>query len=196
MSSVVNIVRRVIWFGVTLIFTIVIYISYKDYDVDKKICYSRNITYPKTFNQNIGWRQCECDTIFCTDTCYCVTIYNEDGIAIKGSNTNCTFESNIIPFVLNFQPILDMYYDKSFDCYYDNYDKTYFIDHKIITTKATYNTFIGMIVIICICCFFIECFKSKDFTNTDIAITNTTSNQEQLPEYEEDIPPPYNEEVV
>jgi len=33
---------------------------------------------------------------------------------------NCTFESNIIPYKLNFEPIITNYMNKTVNCWYDN----------------------------------------------------------------------------
>ena len=119
--------RRVFWLSLNLILCgVIIFIPINfNKSLEVNNCYIDRIEYPQTFEDE-GWVNCSCDTLFCTQKCYCVKLFSSVNkkLVIQGNYSkyfkNCTFESNIIPYQLNFQPIISKYYNKTIDCWRDN----------------------------------------------------------------------------
>jgi hypothetical protein len=120
-------IRRGIW-GVFFAFFLylIIYFLLKKSNYIEGQCYIDRIDYPKSFEDQYVWKNCTCDTDFCTKKCYCVKLYSsmKKDLVIENNNgddkNNCTFESNIIPYKLNFEPIITNYMNKTVNCWYDN----------------------------------------------------------------------------
>ena len=162
-----------------------------NYSDDKTTCIVDSITYPETFDNMIGWVSCNCFTKFCTPICYCVNLFQGNDIILnKNYDNDCTFQSNIIPYNLNFTSILDTYYNKSIDCWYDNIKQIYYLDGNIMKNDLK-NIIISAYVIVMICIFVVECFSSGYVSMN--RIQESEEDEENLPRYNEDIPPSYEE---
>jgi len=95
----------------------------------------------------------------------------------KSNNTNCTLVSNIIPFDLNFENIIDTYLNKTITCWVK--DGEYYINIGSVNNFFYGLTCISLILVV----FFIimECCNSQYYTNS------VEYEQEDFSE----IPPPY-----
>lgn len=163
-----------------------------NYSDDKTTCIVDSITYPETFDNMIGWIPCKCFTDFCIPICYCVNLFQGNDIILsKNYDINCTFQSNIIPYNLNFTSIFDTYYNKSIECWYDNIKEIYYLDGNIMKNDLK-TIIISAYVIVMVCIFIVECSCSGYISMN--RIQESQENEENLPRYdEEDIPPSYEE---
>ena len=146
---------------------------------EKTNCSVEEIKYPDSFNDYYFWRNCTCTTDFCIPICYCIEMYVGGNLLLnkKSNNTNCTLVSNIIPFDLNFENIIDTYLNKTITCWVK--DGEYYINIGSVNNFIYGLTCIRLILVV----FFIimECGNSQYYTNS------VDYEQEDFSE----IPPPY-----
>ena len=186
-------ILRYVCCAVTLLF--ILYMVTLDDDIgdQRTQCIVDSIIYPSSFTSVLGWIPCNCFTEFCTQMCYCVNLFQgEYRILNKDYEENCTFQSNIIPYKLNFTNLIDMYYNKSFDCWYDQVKDLYYLDGNTFKNNLR-ATVIGVYSIIMAFILVVECFTSGMIRIGAVPVDSNQEEDETLPSYEEDVPPCYEE---
>lgn len=159
-------IRKIIWFSINLILLgIIIYLPLQyDNNLEENNCFINRIEYPTSFYDLQNWKDCQCGTNFCTNKCYCVKLFTsvKDDIVIqyerKNKIDNCTFESNIIPYNLNFNPIIDEFLNRTVGCWYSK-DDTDLSDIYLNYKNNEYTEFflfLSLFLFINLFCFLIE----------------------------------------
>lgn len=176
---------RIIWFGLSsalLAFSFTNIINVFDTKFD---CTISNITYPTSFLSD-GWKSCSCHTEFCTDTCYCVNLYSNQGrhLFINNVPQQCSIESNIIPYNLNFSNIVSTFQDKTVNCWYDTNKDILYINDSNFKNNVKYT------------CFVIFCLLTVACVSVEIVNVCLKNKNTLPPEYQElEVPPEYQEEA-
>lgn len=164
-NNMADYLRRALWLSLNLILcSVIIYIPLNfNKSLEENDCYIDRIEYPQTFEDE-SWVNCSCDTPFCTQKCYCVKLFSSlnKTLVVQGDyskySKNCTFESNIIPYQLNFQPIISKYYNKTVACWYND-DSVKISNIYLNFNDKKMNRFFFLVAIFFVAnlaCFFIE----------------------------------------
>ena len=152
---------RIFWIPTLILLGVFINSLINNIEYYQDECKITSIIYPNSFESEIGWKNCTCGEEFCTGVCYCVKLFsnnNEDQVIQYSKNKyedlECTFESILIPFKLNFQPIISKYFNKTVECWSSDEDQNIYL-----IEKESRNNLIFLIVIfslVNLCCIGVE----------------------------------------
>ena len=185
---------RIIWVLISIIcITSICIILTHNSEYEQHQCDISYIDYPTSFNVSAGgWKDCTCGTKFCTGICYCVKMFSpiKKGYILQNfagldGDPECTFKNIIIPFDLNFQPIISTYLNKTVDCWYKPDMENIYVNHELLTNNHGGILILSLILLIGtnIICLYIEINKRNHNHESDKIIHDMNFEYNMYQEY-------------
>lgn len=180
---------RCICLGISSILGSLLFIGLFDVSDDSIQCHIDNITYPRSFNSS-QWIDCGCDTPFCLGICYCIKLFaNNTFIQNDITDDTCTIKSDVIPFNLDFTNIIYEYQNKTVKCWQNDSGILYLNGH--IMKNNLRVLMISILIVTSVGWLMVEIITGLGKQQNKEEINVSTD----LPIYNNDTPPPYNQEV-
>ena len=89
-----------------------------------------------------------------------------------------------------------MYFNKSFECYYNNENDIYLINYnKSFKKTSTFRFLISYVFIITFFCCILQICKNNNYSIQIISPDEDNTSVSSLPEYTDEIPPTYDQDL-